>query len=292
MSTPALSTDPDQLWIMIETALASVFNSFAHENSHATEDHPSISTAQYMQAHAAVVNYCTIVCRDTKKKNTTTFSAGTTGFHIMPIDLYRRFQEYLNSLFARIYAQLATTEGDVEILPRYIMLYNRLLPRIRILANIFSNFERHFLKKEEEEARAWHQRADPELANRFKVPDELKKGATSRPWLGPLLKADFELGAEEVAGSRAWIEAMQRAETTADPAKFIISIRGTGKRAWRIHFAEPLQERLCAALADEAHSVSQEDLEQLGISLKDVGFKKDHPIRVALAARCASDDKV
>lgn len=270
---PTSNPDPDELWTPVATALGSLFGPLTSEEERIAESRPSLPPAQYMEAAAAVMQFCLASFPD---RATSHPDAGNHRDKEGSREVYERIENYLNTTCQRIGEQLVATDAKFKLLTDHVLLYDHFIAGVRILVNVAAHITRHWLRRQEDEGWAWYQATQANLAHQY--------GVSLDEWLEPFLRDQFELGTDDAKGSHAWKQAMGRAEAAADPAAFPISILGTGKRAWRIHLIEPMQEHFLAVLRDHADAeLSRETLVRFGDSLKDVGLKRDHPLRLAVS---------
>lgn len=276
-----------QSWSPIVTALNVIFHPLPLDASCALEDRPSLSPAQYMHTSAALMNWCRRVnsLPDDNIKDVVPSIAGTSlrgGDQV-----YKMVQDYLNTVCIRIRKQLECSNSGEQLLAQYLAQYDLFLDRLKLFARVGTSLDA-FAAREAQNRRAWYQQINSELAKKYSVRDIPDFLIETQPWLEPLLEAEFDLQADDEWEGTAWKQAMLRAETTTDPNRFPLSISGTGKRAWRIHVAEPLQVLICATLA--APDVNMEGrIDKLSGSFTDIGLMKDHPIRLALTCAPSND---
>lgn len=260
------SKTPEHLWAVISINLNILFQSLTLDEGADTDIPPKLSTVQYIETYTAIYHYCRILPDGPTNRSSER--------------IYKQIDEYLASVATRVGEKIPSTPPDLSV-ARYLAIYSQYMAGVRVLANLASYLDQDFIRTWTEEGRGWfqydsHKRSSPTSNVHGEKLASLKL---------LVLKTEYDLEPDTKQGSAVWNEAVLRAEARSDRSKATVSVRGVGRRAWRVQVAEPLLLEFAGGSFVDAVEQSdhrQEVARRVGESLKEVGIKEEHPARQRL----------
>ncbi|KAJ1960780.1 ubiquitin ligase (cullin) of SCF [Dipsacomyces acuminosporus] len=134
------SGDAELIWNYLSTGIDHILN----------KNNEGLESTRYMNLYTAVYNFCTSL--KTKFLNYSSLNPDVTftGAMLFGEELYRRLNEHITQYMHAIAQRSTAFKGD-DLLAFYTTEWNKYVDSAKVIHNIFSYLNRHWVKREQEE---------------------------------------------------------------------------------------------------------------------------------------------